>query len=213
MPTAAAVMGRSNGSGPGIHGECLNVTSGYGVVAEGGMAQLRLIPSGSYSGAPTFGTHALGEVYVDNKGVFYRAVAAGTPGVFMPMRSTVLLPAPVRVIDTRSGKGGVTGPLPGMIWYNYSVLAAAGVPSQAVGLVGQLLDGKAWMAILPATHAAGSSASDPGVSTVNAGYNTYATANQFTCGVGTGTYAGRFSLVFKASMKLHAIVDIAGYII
>jgi hypothetical protein len=77
----------------------------------------------------------------------------------------------------------------------------------------QRLDGASWMAILPATHAAGSSASDPGVSTVNAAYNTYATSNQFTVRVGQAPYAGKISLVFKAATKLHAIVDITGYII
>lgn len=223
MPTAAAIVGKSGGSGPGVHGICENVTSGYGLVAEGGVAQLRLVPSDYYSGTPTFGAHQLGDVYVDKNGIFYRCVAAGSPGVFAPVRSTVLLPVPVRAVDTRNGTGGVFGPLPAMIWYNFGVLAAAGVPSQAVALLGnltmvapsksRLLDGKAWMAILPATHTAGSSASDPGVSTVNAGYNTYATANQFSVGLGAASYAGKFSVVFQAAMKLNFIVDIAGYVI
>jgi hypothetical protein len=187
-------------------------------------APLRLDPNAA-TGAPASATGNLGELYVDSMGVFYKCVAGGGPGTWARMNSTVLLDAPKRVVDTRTGLGGVEGPLvTGTVYTFPSFFSFAGIPTQAIGLVGNLtmvaptgkkLTGGAWMAIVPAAYAnrTDTPAGYPGVSTLNAGVGTNAVANQFTVKVGTGTYDNRISIVKSGTMGLHAVVDIAGYIV
>jgi hypothetical protein len=56
-------------------------TSGYGVVAQGGKAQIVLIPA-STAGHPTSGSHSLGELYLDSAGALFLCTASGTPGTW-----------------------------------------------------------------------------------------------------------------------------------
>lgn len=185
---------------------------------------LRLIPGGGV-GAPNGSQHLLGELYTDSTGVLYRILAEGAPATWTRVNSTVLLDAPKRVIDTRWGLGGVEGPLvTGKVYTFPSFFTFAGIPTQAIGLIGNLtmvapsgkkLVGGAWMAIVPATlpNRSNTPSGYPGVSTINAAVGTDAIANQFTVKVGTGPYDNRISIVKSGSMSLHAVVDIAGYII
>jgi hypothetical protein len=239
--TSTAFGARSDGLGPAVLAEIANpgndrpaVTArtsgtGYALHAEGGKAQLYLKPAAT-QGQPQTGSHLKGEVLVDSAARIWKCTADGTPGTWVevgaettvPAGLTTLLPVPVRVVDTRKGVGGFTGPMNKLTWYNFGNFTASGVPAEAKGLVGnltmvapagQMLNGRGWMAILPAAHVDKTVASDPGVSTVNAGANTVAIANQFTVGLGTGGYTGKISLVFDSAQKLHALVDITGYII
>lgn len=210
------------GTGPAVEAYS---SSGYGVQASGGKAQLYLTPNES-SGPPTSDTHATGEVYVDTHGVRYRCMAGGSPGVWVEDRSTILLPAPVRAIDTRNGTGGIQGPLATNKVRTFpSFLSALGIPAMAVGLVGNLtmvapaglLTGAGWMAIVPATLPNGTArtAAYPGVSTINTPTGTDACANQFTVKVGVYDYTGQISIVSYSArgQAYHALVDVAGYIV
>jgi hypothetical protein len=68
-------------------------SGGCGVSATGLLAPL-FHSLGPAAGAPTTGTHALGEIFVGLNGGIYRAVAAGTPGVWAPLNR--LCPWPPR---------------------------------------------------------------------------------------------------------------------
>lgn len=65
-----AVFGQAGGAATGVNGASV---IGYGVVAKGGMAPLRLIPptDSSAVGPPTGGGHAIGELYVDYNGALF----------------------------------------------------------------------------------------------------------------------------------------------
>ena len=147
-----------------------------GLQAQGGQAPIQLVPSGT-AGAPTTGTAVLGEMFVDINGVFYKCVAAGTPGTWVPMYSVVPLLAPVRVISTPSGgsnTGGLTGPFaPNGDTHTTTVLTggATGIPDIAVAVLGNLtisanggtLNGDGYLTLFPG------GASNPGTSSLNSG--------------------------------------------
>jgi hypothetical protein len=76
---AAAVSGENAGSGAGVEADS---ATGYGIAATGGLAPLFLQPAAS-AGAPTSGTHAVGELYVDSNGVVFACQGAGTPGTWV----------------------------------------------------------------------------------------------------------------------------------
>jgi len=56
-------------------------TSGYGVEAQGGKAQLYLVP-GSTAGHPTSGSHNMGELYMGNTGNLWLCTQSGSPGTW-----------------------------------------------------------------------------------------------------------------------------------
>lgn len=87
-PSGTGVFGESsNGfgvggraaSGVGVRGES---TSGLGASFAGGLAALRIQPAASGTGAPTTGTHQVGELYADSTGMLFYCTAAGTPGTW-----------------------------------------------------------------------------------------------------------------------------------
>jgi hypothetical protein len=67
-------------------------------------------------------------------------VPAAVPGV-VPAQSTpsvqagVFVPAQGRAVDTRSGLGGITGPVTANTWYPFQILGQASVPSTGVDSV------------------------------------------------------------------------------
>jgi hypothetical protein len=178
------------------------------------------------AGAPTVasGHHLAGSIWADVNNVLWHCVVSGTPGTWVPMRSTVPLDSPKRVIDTRYGTGGISGRLVKKRIYTFnSFLATAGIPTQAVAVIGNLtmvapegLKSGAWMAIVPAKYNNGVTMPSgyPGVSTINSGPSD-AIANQFTCSLGTGAYAGKVSIMWDGTSNVqpYAIVDVTGYII
>jgi hypothetical protein len=106
---AWGVHGASEGVGVFGHGG-----NGYGMLAAGAAAQLLL--SGPGSGYPDMvpprtrtDEHEAGEIYLDDAQSLWLCTAAGTPGTWVRITGAgtagplSMLPAPVRVYDTRPG--------------------------------------------------------------------------------------------------------------
>ena len=205
------------------HGVFASSTEGYGLVATGGLAPIWIRPAAA-SGAPTSGTHALGELYVDTNGVLYRCVTAGTPGTWVPNFSVVPLANPVRVISTPSGTGntgGLTGPFrPTGATNTTSVLTggSTGIPANAVGVVANLaisatrgrLNGDGYLTLFPA------GTSTPGTASIYAGAHARATSNGVTVAFGTGSDAGQLSFSWQGEgspQPCQVFLDVTAYIL
>lgn len=74
-----------NPTGYAIRGDS---TNGYGGGFNGGLAQIRLIPS-SNTGKPNSGTHSVGEFYVDSGGTIFYCVSGGTPGNWIKLNRSI----------------------------------------------------------------------------------------------------------------------------
>jgi hypothetical protein len=215
----AGVFGNdtSDGGGIGLFADSLN---GIGVWADGGLAPLRLVPSAS-AGAPSTGTHTQGEFYVDSNAALYRCIVAGTPGTWLPMYSVVPLAAPVRVLDTTNGTGGLTGPFAANgATHTTSILTggATGIPDMAVGVAGNLtisgngatLNGDGYLTLFPG------GAGDPGTSSLNSGGGAFATSNGVTVAFGTGPSAGKLAFSWQGGGSPPAcqvFLDVTAYIL
>lgn len=86
--SSVGVYGKSTSS-DGVYGDSSTgaavrgaSTSGVGGAFAGGQAAIRLTPAASGIGAPTTGTHQIGELYVDSVGGLFYCIAAGTPGTW-----------------------------------------------------------------------------------------------------------------------------------
>jgi hypothetical protein len=77
------VLTRDYGSTSDGKGIDASSFAGTGVVASGGLAPIRLVPAASGSGAPSTGTHQMGELYVDSVGALFYCRVAGTPGTWV----------------------------------------------------------------------------------------------------------------------------------
>ncbi len=125
-----AVFGFNSGSGSvGVAGQS---PAGYGVAAQGGLAPLVLSPAGA-AGPPTTNTHVLGAIFLDRNGALFQCVANGTPGTWLRIGFNPL--TPVRILDTRTGIGGITGPLTAGQSVSLTVGGNNGVPAQASAVV------------------------------------------------------------------------------
>jgi hypothetical protein len=132
---------------------------------------------------------------------------------------------PTRIVETRASKGvkgGIPGPLAPNQTYTWpaagSFLGTSGIPTDAVGIVGNLtvvasagssFGGAGYAAIFPAgfTYTPGT---DP--STVNFGDPLFAVPNSFVLGFGTGLNAGKFSVYVYGSVSVYILVDVTGYL-
>ena len=190
--------------------------TGHGAALAGGLAPLLLIPAGS-PGSPSDGTHNVGEVYVDSNGAMYRCTVEGTPGSWVPLQATVPIANPARVVDSRHGTGGVTGPIaPGATVHTTSNLTGGSIPSNAVGLTGNvtltgnngaLLNGYGVLTLFPA------GAATPMTATIAAGSGCFAISNAFVTNLGTGE---ALSFVWSGGgpvQQAQVIVDVTGYIL
>jgi hypothetical protein len=152
--TGAGLNGTANSTGTGVSG---NSQSGIGVQGNsatsiggsftGGSAPLYLGP-GLAAGAPG-GTHAKGELYLDNNAAMWICVAGGTPGTWVRVATVpngakgggiAYLSTPVRLLDARtSASSGLVnrGALAGNELYTFFVagLGGSGIPSNAQGLI------------------------------------------------------------------------------
>jgi hypothetical protein len=112
---------------------------------------------------------------------------------------------PVRVVDTRSGLGGVSGIQAATTTQTWTIANSNGVPANAVGLVGNLTAAfyteSGYLAIFPGGTAW------PGNSTVNFSPASSAWANFFVVLFGA---AGNVSVYMGATS--HVILDVVGYI-
>lgn len=123
---------------------------GIGGAFEGDRAALWLVPR-PLPGAPTAGPHSVGEIVVDSEGRVHVCRTAGTPGVWSELTAPVaprlvLLSTPERFVDTRSGLGGVQGPVAAGTTSTVAMTGRTGerndaaltIPDRATALVGNL---------------------------------------------------------------------------
>jgi hypothetical protein len=103
---AVGVYGNA-GNGDGVHGYS---ESGVGGVFAGDRAQISLTP-GVYSGAPAYGAHVAGDIYLDKAAVAWVCVTSGTPGTWVRLPAVssaatggaiTYLTHPIRLLDTRA---------------------------------------------------------------------------------------------------------------
>jgi hypothetical protein len=199
-----------------------------GGVFSGSSVAINLDPQAN-PGAPT-GQAFKGDLAVDSTGVLYFCVVGSpqttppfSPGTWIrvtnPVGAIVPLAAPVRVLNTTDGTGGVTGPLvPGAtVHTTNSLIGVAGIPATAVGVVGTLaisgvggalLNGFGFATIYPAGVAT------PAASNITAGAGCFAISNAVTVAFGTGGNAGKLSFVWAGGGPVpnaHAFLDVAGY--
>jgi hypothetical protein len=187
-------------NGTGIEGTCNNGTkavgvfgfssTGIGLYAQGGLAPLFLVPHGV--GAPTTGTHQIGEFVVDSNGTLFTCVAAGTPGTWLRQSPLVAIP-PARVYDSRASQSPTTGPkatITNGSTVNVDVTGiqatppggASGVPSGAKSVLGNITVVNGPNPVFLTVFAEG--ATPPATSNVNAGGGVVV-ANSFTSTLGT----------------------------
>jgi hypothetical protein len=128
---------------------------------------------------------------------------------------------PVRVINTTTGEGGITGPLvAGSTVHTSSVIPGTnGIPANATAILGNfaisgvggaLLNGYGTATIFPAGIAT------PATANINAGAGCFAISNAVSVGVGTGGSAGKLSVVWDGGGPVpnaEAFLDVTGYII
>lgn len=124
---------------------------------------------------------------------------------------------PVRIVDTRNGTGGVSGPVNGGVTKTFTVAGGGGgtIPSDAIAVVGNITatgwNANGWLTVHP-TGVAYNPNADP--STMNFSGTAYAWANSFIAGLGTGANAGKLDVYvgILGSGHSHFIIDITGYI-
>jgi hypothetical protein len=127
---------------------------------------------------------------------------------------------PLRLVDTRNGTGGVTGPVAGGLTKVFSVAgagtSASSIPADAIAVVGNLTavgwNVSGWLTIFPAGVAYNPN-TDP--SSMNFSGGAYAWANSFVVGLGTGVTWGGKVAVYVGTLgagSTNFILDITGYI-
>ncbi len=208
---SSGVAGYSSAASGGIgaYGQSLNGTgvsglakgtTGYGVEASGGQAQLRLVPT-SAAGAPTGGTHLLGELYVDDGGNLYLYRMIGSAASWVKMSSPlVLLSAPHRVYDSRSTGGAIAGGATREV----SMVTGGFVPTGASAVLMNLAVTDTSGAGFLAVYAAGATWGG----TANINYGRASTiANSVTSSVNT---AGMLT-VQCGTASTQFIIDVVGY--
>ena len=144
--SGTGVLGTSN-SGKGVAGTSTSGTavagtsgSGYGGVFTGGLAPLQLGLGGA-TGAPTTGTHAVGDLYLDSAATMWVCVAPGTPGtwkqvVVVPSSPTVTLQQSASGLGDTAIAGGGTGGADGVHGTSDSGVAVSGNSTSGFGVVG-----------------------------------------------------------------------------
>src|ERR1700682_4446321 len=209
--------GKGN-TGIGVSGES---DFGYGVIGGSGGIDLAALGNGRVlqltlpdslltsppSGPPNFKPNDFEQVR-DGNGVVWVSQPApnGSPPAAYWRRLNSMIPmTPVRVVDTRSGLGGVSGMQQAGTTQTWVLAGGHGLPTNAVGLVGNLTAAAygtaGYLGIFPGGTAW------PGNSTVNFSPASYAWANAFIVLFGTG---GNVSVYMGATS--HVIIDATGFL-
>ena len=216
------INGWGKGStGIGITGES---DVGYGVVGGSGGIDLAALGNGRIlqlslpgepnsllsnppSGPPNYTPNDFEQVR-DGNGVIWvsHPAPSGSPAAAYWRRLNSMIPiTPVRVVDTRSGLGGVNGIRPATTTQTCAIASGNGIPANAVGLVGNLTavayTQGGYLAIFPG------GTGWPGNSTVNFQPPIYAWANAFVVLFGSG---GTVSVYMGATS--HVVIDVTGYL-
>lgn len=219
----AGVLGVTSDFG-GVVGLSSSATFGstpdYGVdlvaLGNGNIGQFAAPAAAFTNGVPNFlselATSGGFELLRDSTGGLWSSDASGN---FHRMNSVVPLASPVRVVDTRNGTGGLSGPLtPGQTYTSASIVGGT-IPGSSIGIVGNLalvasgssLQGLGFLAIFPGGTAW------PGTANVNAD-EASAISSGVTVGLGTGSNTGKVSLyVGGTSTPAHAVLDVSAYLI
>ncbi|MCU1396264.1 MAG: N-acetylmuramoyl-L-alanine amidase [Ilumatobacteraceae bacterium] len=213
----------STGTGVGVEaGEATAgvfgvAATGYGAMLVGGLAPL-FLKSNRNPGPPTTDAHTVGEIMVDSNGTFFACRASGTPGTWTNLSGPVFntLPTPERFVDTRSGLGGVTGPVNGGTTKTFQMSARNGaannpalqIPDNATTLVGNLtvlggpnISNGAFVTLWPGGP-------QPTVSNINVGPGGII-ANSFV--VGTASVGGHQSISVFNAQQCDYILDVTGF--
>ena len=221
------VLGLTSDLG-GVVGEAVSATFGaapdYGIdlvaIGNGNLGQFALPSAGLTNGKPNFISELAPtgfELVRDDAGGLW---SSDSSGAFHPVLSVVPLAAPVRVINTTDGTGGIVGPLtPSATPHVSNALAGTnGIPATAVGVVGNLaisgvggalLNGFGVATIFPAGIAT------PSTANINAGNGCFAISNTVTVAFGTGLNAGKVSIVWNGGgpvQSAHAFLDVIGFL-
>jgi hypothetical protein len=244
-PQGAGVLGQSPGFGvvalggqfsrtPDVQGPIGLIASsespaGLGALLQGVRAPLRLVPS-TTAGAPASGTHEVGEIVASGDSKLYFCTAAGTPGTWVELGvqpppppaaqpRLTLLPTPERFVDTRSGLGGVQGPLPGQSTRTFTMTGRNGeaanqalrIPDNATAIVGNVTVIGAADAPLGSFATIWPSGNRPTVSNINFGPSavTGAIANSFVGAL--GQVAGHGTLQVYNHAACDYVLDVSGY--
>jgi hypothetical protein len=183
-----------------------NSNSGIGGSFTGGLAPLALGLSGAV-GAPSSGSHVAGEIYADAAASLFVCVQSGTPGIWNQLGSTkgqiVMLPAPIRVLDTRPTLWG------GYTFHDVQVTAVdvggIAVPSGVAAMIGNVTVtetiGSGHLRLYP------QGAPVPNASSINfVGSQTVANGVIVALG-GSGQIT-----IYVVGGAVKAILDVAGYI-
>ncbi len=228
--TTGAGVTASASSGSGVSASS---STGWGGSFFGGRAAIRLTPTGT-AGAPSTSDHYRGELVVDTNGVLWLCKANGTPGTWVqvsevatqasqgPAPSTPagpqfeVLPAPERFIDTRSGLGGVQGPVAAGTSSTFQMTgrngesgnAALQIPDAATILVGNLSVIGSPGAPVGSFVTMWPTGDRPTTSSISFGPGAIV-ANSYT--VGLAPVDGHGSMKVFAQQTCDYIVDVVGY--
>jgi hypothetical protein len=200
--------------GPGVLG--VGNAAGVGVQARNAAGASVLIEPFGTTTLPA--ASSVGQFIVLSDGSLHYSYAANR---WVPLTNGIVPIAPVRVINTVAGTGGITGPLvPGATVHTSSAIAGTnGIPAQAIGVVGNfaisgvsgaLLNGFGVATIFPA------GAATPATANINAGAGCFAISNSVTVGFGSGGNAGKLAIVWGgggAVPHAQAFFDVTGYIL
>jgi len=218
------LIGQADGTtGAGVVGKSID---GFGVVGSSssgvdlfaglsGRLQQALL---GHIGPPTAtdGTYTQGEQIRDNAGDLFICTATGTPGSWKKMAAAQpgfaggaisLLPAPVRLLDSRNGTGGAPHPLPANAAFALQVTGHGGIPAGAAAVVGNVTvvnpQGPGDLILYP-----------DGVATPNVSSINYTTGQIVANGVIVAlSAAGKMDIFVHAPTPADVIFDASGFII
>ena len=127
------------------------------------------------------------------------------PSAWVPLTNGIVPITPIRVVNTATSAGGITGPLvPGATVHTTIDLRTGPIPLEAIGIVGNfaisgvggaVLNGFGVATIYPA------GAATPATANINAGAGCFAISNSVSVGFGTGGNAGKLSIVWNGGVR------------
>lgn len=213
--SGTGVLGES-GSGIGVEGDS---GSGIGGSFSGGQAPLAL-GLAKAGGPPTSGAHVAGEIYADANGVLWVCNASGDFSTsshpsFYRLSSLVMLTAPARLLDTRSGQPALTNWGAPLSAHQTRALTVAGVtyggstiPSGATAIIGNCTvlgpTSNGNLLIFPA------GAPTPTAASLTFDHAGVYLANFNITGIGTG---GQINIQNQSGGKTNLVYDAVGYIL
>ncbi|MCU0270018.1 MAG: hypothetical protein MUF83_15420, partial [Acidimicrobiales bacterium] len=203
----------------GVWAEGNIAATGVALRAEGGRAQLLLVPLGT-AGPPSSGSHLRGELLVDVAGTMWLCVSGGTPGTWrelagIPTTGAFHAITPVRVYDSRC-PAPQPGTLSGGAWRIISVAhgrnldtgvvtASNVVPSGAQAVTYNLTivsqTGTGWLSVNPGSAATYGSSS----------VNWWAPGQILANGLVVKLDTNRQVKVFAGGGSTHFLIDVTGY--